>query len=96
MNGYYPRRPKAIEAAERDRRPKEKVIHGTVQRQSRYPIFEVTAGGKTVEWTDLRGEAHKAYAAADTLPKRLVMVAQDGQKTLLEEVPITAHIGKEE
>jgi hypothetical protein len=85
---YTPRRPAAIAAA--NRRPMDRCTHGVVQHKQRYPIFEVTAGGKTVEWTDIRAAGHGAFAAAQTFPKQLVMVHEDGRRVLLEAVD---HVG---
>lgn len=83
---YTPRREKAILAAAVARRPMERHIHGVVQRKQFYPIFEVTGAGKTIEWTDVRGDAHKAFADCDVFPKRLVLVHEDGRRVLLDEV----------
>jgi hypothetical protein len=76
---YTPKRPKS-------ERQMERHIHGVVQRQQHYPIFEVKAGGKTVEWTDHRLDGHNAFVKADTLPKQLCMVHEDGRRVLLDEV----------
>lgn len=84
---YTPRRPKAIEAAYR--RPMERHVHGVVQRKLHPPIFEVTAAGKCVEWTDSRSDAHKAFADADALPKNLCLVHEDGRRELLDMVTFT-------
>jgi plastocyanin len=86
---YTPRREKAIKAAAEARNPQQRHIHGVVQRQQRYPIFEVTAAGKTVEWTDTRAAAHSAFHDADALPKRLMLVHEDGRRELLDEVTQT-------
>lgn len=84
---YRPRREKAIAAA--NQRPMDRHIHGVVQRQQLYPIFEVTAGGKTVEWTDLRSAAHAAFHKSDALPKYLSLVHADGRRVLLDGVSQT-------
>jgi hypothetical protein len=81
---YTPRHPV-------ERRVLERHIHGVVQHRQRYPIFEVTAGGRTVEWTDNRSVAHGAFHAAQTLPKRLAVVYDDGRKELLDEVSQSGH-----
>lgn len=84
---YTPRRLKAIQAA--NQRPMDRHIHGVVQRQQRYPIFEVRSAGKTVQWTDVRSEAHTAFADADVLPKTLCVVYEDGRRALLDYVSPT-------
>jgi hypothetical protein len=81
---YAPRRPQAIAAA--NQRPLERATQGVVQRQQRYPIFEVTAGGKSIEWTDMRATAHAVFAGAHTLPKQLSMVYENGRRVLLDEL----------
>lgn len=86
---YSPRSEKAIEALAEARNPQQRHIHGVVQRQQRYPIFEVTAAGKTIEWTDIRTAAHSAFHDADALPKRLILVHEDGRRELLDEVSTT-------
>jgi hypothetical protein len=84
---YTPRSVRAIQAA--SRRPMERHIHGAVQRKQHYPIFEVVAAGTCVQWTDNRGEAHKAFAESETLPKTLCVVHEDGRRELLDVVSFT-------
>lgn len=81
---YTPKHPKAYNP-----RANERVIHGVVQRTQHYPIFEVTSAGKCVEWTDIRKDAHAAFADTTTRPKRLVLVHADGRRVLLDEVSAT-------
>ncbi len=70
-------------------RPLERHVHGVVQRSQHYPIFEVTAAGKCVEWTDNRNAAHSAFADADALPKHLNLVLEDGRRVVLDMVSAT-------
>jgi hypothetical protein len=41
------------------------------------PVFNVTSGGSTVEWTDKLSEASGAYEAASTYPKAMWEIAGD-------------------
>jgi hypothetical protein len=86
---YTPRRPKAIAALADARNPKQRHVHGVVQRALRYPIFEVTSAGKCIEWTDSRKDAHAAFADTSARPKQLCLVHEDGRRVLLDEVTAT-------
>lgn len=88
LGDYKPRRLKAVLAAQL-RRHVERHVHGVVQRKQHYPLFEVTAAGKCIEWTDSRTDAHSAFQDADALPKRLVLVHEDGRRVLLDELTQT-------
>lgn len=81
---YTPRRPAAIAA--KNTRPLERHVHGVIQRQQRHPLFEVTAAGKSVEFTDLRTAAHSAFNAVNTYPKQLSAIYEDGRRVLLDAV----------
>jgi hypothetical protein len=81
---YTPRTAKAIAAA--GQRPMDRHMHGVVQHKQRYPIYEVTAAGKTVEWTDHHSAAVSAFAKVQALPKLLCMVHEDGRRLLLDGV----------
>lgn len=86
---YRPRRPVAIQrAAERAREQRlERVTFDQkVDRKYYYPLFEVIAGGKSVEWTDKRGQAHAVFNGCDTLPKSLTVIYEDGRRITLNEV----------
>jgi hypothetical protein len=86
---YTPRRPKAIQAAAEARNPQQRHTHGVVQHKQHYPIFEVTAAGRCVQWTEKRGEAHTAFADASVLPKLLCVVHENGRRQLLDMVSAT-------
>jgi len=86
---YSPRREKAIAAA--NQRPMDRHMHGVVQHKQRYPIFEVTSAGKTVEWTDHHSAALNAFVKVQTLPKVLCMLHEDGRRVLLDAVNQTGH-----
>jgi hypothetical protein len=84
---YTPRSEKAIRAT--NQRPMERHVHGVVQRAQRHPIYEVTAAGKCVEWTDARLTAHAVFASVSVLPKQLILVHDGGRRQLLDEVTAT-------
>jgi hypothetical protein len=86
---YTPRTEKAKAAA--NQRPMERHMHGVVQHKARYPIYEVTAGGKSVEWTDHHSAALSAFVKVQTLPKVMCMVHEDGRRVLLDAVSQTGH-----
>jgi hypothetical protein len=85
---YTPRRLKAQLAAQ-SRRPLERVVQGVVQHKLHFPIFEVTAAGKCVQWTDRRVDAHKAFADTAALPKLLCVVHENGRRQLIDMVTST-------
>lgn len=67
-------------------RPIERHIHGVVQRQMHHPIYEVKAAGKTVEWTDIRTDAHGAFHKTGAYPKQISLVHADGRRVLLDQI----------
>lgn len=61
------------------------ILDQNLSREYHFPIFEVRSAGKTVEWSDRRGQAYAAYSFADTLPKQLIIIHEGGRRIVLRE-----------